>query len=193
MSVRTNVVAYSALFIALGGTAYAAVRPPTDSVGTSQLRNGAVTAAKVRAHALTLRDLAHGSVGTAQLADGAVTMQQIQPHSLTAAAFAPGTLPTTTPQLHTVIVGYAVGPGSAGPDPNPATTLPVDCPAGTQAVGGGFNIPSSDQANETVTASEPLPANSSGPAIGWTVTFTYTGSEPHAPFGSVYAVCAATT
>ena len=44
---RGNVVAYLALFVALGGTSYAAISIPRNSVGTRQLRNGAVTAAKL--------------------------------------------------------------------------------------------------------------------------------------------------
>ena len=35
------IVAYVALFIALGGTGYAAMSLPANSVGTGQLRNGA--------------------------------------------------------------------------------------------------------------------------------------------------------
>jgi hypothetical protein len=54
---KHNVVAYLALFIALGGTSYAAVNLPAGSVGTKQLRNGAVTNKK----------LAKGSVGAADL------------------------------------------------------------------------------------------------------------------------------
>jgi hypothetical protein len=42
-----NVVATIALFAALGGGAYAAVRLPANSVGTKQLKKGAVTPAKV--------------------------------------------------------------------------------------------------------------------------------------------------
>jgi hypothetical protein len=44
---RGNAVAYLALFVALGGTGYAAVNLPAGSVGTRQLRNGAVTPAKL--------------------------------------------------------------------------------------------------------------------------------------------------
>jgi hypothetical protein len=44
---RSNVVAYLALFVALGGTGYAAVNLPAGSVGTRQLHDGAVTAKKL--------------------------------------------------------------------------------------------------------------------------------------------------
>jgi hypothetical protein len=41
------VVSLIALFVALGGTTYAATRLPANSVGTLQLKNGAVTNKKV--------------------------------------------------------------------------------------------------------------------------------------------------
>ncbi len=44
---RVNVVAYLALFAALGGTSYAALRLPADSVGTRQIKNHAVTPIKL--------------------------------------------------------------------------------------------------------------------------------------------------
>ncbi|MGZ3640376.1 MAG: hypothetical protein ACXVCX_21290, partial [Ktedonobacterales bacterium] len=44
---RRNAVAYVALFVALGGTSYAAINLPAASVGTRQLKNRAVTAAKL--------------------------------------------------------------------------------------------------------------------------------------------------
>jgi hypothetical protein len=46
---KSNAIAYAALFIALGGTSYAAVNLPAGSVGTRQLRNGAVTPSKLSA------------------------------------------------------------------------------------------------------------------------------------------------
>lgn len=44
---RSNVVGYVALFIALGGTSYAAVSLPAASVGSRQLRNHSVGASKL--------------------------------------------------------------------------------------------------------------------------------------------------
>jgi hypothetical protein len=45
--IRGNAIAYLALFVALGGTGYAAIRIPRGSVGTAQLRNRAVTPVKL--------------------------------------------------------------------------------------------------------------------------------------------------
>jgi hypothetical protein len=45
--VRSNLIGYLALFVALGGTSYAAATLPSGSVGTPQLRNGAITATKL--------------------------------------------------------------------------------------------------------------------------------------------------
>src|SRR5689334_23168094 len=42
-----NVVASLALFLALGGVGYAAMKLPKNSVGTKQLKNGAVTGNKI--------------------------------------------------------------------------------------------------------------------------------------------------
>jgi len=43
---RQNVVAYLALFVALGGTSYAAINLPPGSVGSRQLRNHSITPVK---------------------------------------------------------------------------------------------------------------------------------------------------
>lgn len=49
---RGNVIGYLALFVALGGTSYAAMSLPANSVGTRQLRNGAVTAGKLNGRSI---------------------------------------------------------------------------------------------------------------------------------------------
>ncbi|MGN6188465.1 MAG: hypothetical protein ACTHOE_06170 [Conexibacter sp.] len=54
------VVALLALFVALGGTSYAVTQLPRNSVGTSQLRDGAVTRAKL---SRTARSALRGATG----------------------------------------------------------------------------------------------------------------------------------
>jgi hypothetical protein len=56
------VVSILALVVALGGTGYAAFRLPARSVGTAQLKDGAVTAHKVRARTLLARNFAPGQL-----------------------------------------------------------------------------------------------------------------------------------
>jgi hypothetical protein len=61
---RTNVVGYVALFVALSGTAVAATRLPANSVGTRQLQNGAVTGKKVARSTLTGANIKVSTLGT---------------------------------------------------------------------------------------------------------------------------------
>ncbi len=59
---RHNAVAYLALFVALGGTSYAAVKLPAKSVGSKQLKNSAVTSTKVKNGSLRGEDFKSGEL-----------------------------------------------------------------------------------------------------------------------------------
>ena len=61
--VRGQAVAYLALFVALGGTSYAALSLPANSVGTKQIRNGAVTSKKVANGSITPNKLDPRMIG----------------------------------------------------------------------------------------------------------------------------------
>jgi hypothetical protein len=56
------VVALLALFVAMGGVGYAAFKLPKNSVGTKQIKDGAVTAKKVRLGSLVVRDFRAGQL-----------------------------------------------------------------------------------------------------------------------------------
>lgn len=72
--VQGNVVAYLALFIALGGTAVASsLKLAANSVGTAQLKRGAVTGAKVAKNTLTGANIQLSTLGTVPSAQNAVT------------------------------------------------------------------------------------------------------------------------
>lgn len=61
-------IALLALFVALGGSAYAALRLPKNSVGTKQIRNGAVTTNKI----------ANGAATGSKIADNTITGANIE-------------------------------------------------------------------------------------------------------------------
>lgn len=159
--IKRNVVAYVALVVALSGTAVAAVALPKNSVGSTQLRTGAVTNAKVRAH------------------------------SLLAGVFARGVLPSAAKPLTTsVVYGPANPPSCTGTScPSEPTgtshTEIATCPSGDRALSGGFVLGPGGTADEAVSASTPTKDDT-----GWQVTFVLTRAAS-APVGVVSAVCAA--
>ena len=57
-----TVLACVALIVALGGTGYAAVTLPANSVGTAQLKKDAVTSLKVKNHSLLVGDFKAGQI-----------------------------------------------------------------------------------------------------------------------------------
>jgi hypothetical protein len=76
------VVACIALAVALGGTSYAAIKLPRNSVGTKQLQNNAVVASK----------LSPRSVGPQKLQNNAVTTRTVKDGQLTGAKIVESTL-----------------------------------------------------------------------------------------------------
>lgn len=110
------VVACVALAVALGGTSVAAIQAlPKNSVGTKQIKNGAVTGAKVKAHTLSASRFAAGVIPT---------MSNYYTKTLADARYLQGTV-------------VVVASGNAAP--SDYNTQIVACPAGYQAVGGGVD------------------------------------------------------
>lgn len=77
-----NVVATLALFIALGGVSWAAVKLPKNSVGTKQIKKNAVTSAKIKKNAITSAKIKNGSVVAAKVKGDSLTGGQIDESSL---------------------------------------------------------------------------------------------------------------
>jgi len=69
---HNTVIAYLALFVALGGSAYAATQLPKNSVGTKQLKANAVTTAKIK----------NGAVNGAKIGANAVTGANVDESTL---------------------------------------------------------------------------------------------------------------
>ena len=73
------IIAVIALFVALGGTSYAATVLPAKSVGTIQLKNGAVTNAKIKAHAVSNKSFSATTATSVAEAGGTVSVTGTTP------------------------------------------------------------------------------------------------------------------
>jgi len=167
-------VAIVALFAALGGTGYAAVKLPANSVGASQLKknavqrakikNNAVDGSKVLDHSLTGADLklsTLGKVPSATAADNAT-------HAASAAAIDKVTYKTAIASV-------------AAASTNSATAT---CDPGQHAIGGGVRV--DDPINGFVIDGYPEADN-----VAWT---SRVGNSGAATMGfTAYAVCTTTT
>jgi hypothetical protein len=68
-----NVMATIAVFVALGGSAYAAIQLPKNSVGTKQLQKNAVIAAKIKNGTITGQKIKLSTLATVPSANSAAT------------------------------------------------------------------------------------------------------------------------
>lgn len=77
------IIAFVALLVALGGTSYAALKIPPNSVGTKQLKKKAVGKKQLKNKAVGKKQLKNNSVRTVAIQDGAVTGAKLDPDALT--------------------------------------------------------------------------------------------------------------
>ncbi len=149
-----------ALFVALGGSAYAVgigkntVRSPQivdGAVRTVDVRDSAVNAAKIAPDAVGNEELADNSVSSQQVVDETLTAQDLGPDSVTTSEVADQSL--TSDDLGANSVGSselqaaAVRSSELGPivqvsnqeaiKGNANKTVEVACPAGTTVISGG--------------------------------------------------------
>jgi hypothetical protein len=66
-----NVMATTAVFIALGGTSYAALTLPRNSVGSTQIRSRAVGSSELKSRAVTSSKIRPGAVTASKFSSGA--------------------------------------------------------------------------------------------------------------------------
>ena len=62
----SNVMATVAVFVALGGTSYAAIKLPRNSVGSNQIKSSAVSTSEVKDRSLATRDLSLAARGSSR-------------------------------------------------------------------------------------------------------------------------------
>ena len=115
--VRANVVAYLALFVALGGSSYAAVR----------LAPGSVTARAIAAGAVTHSKLARGSVDATNVVNGSLTSSVFKPGALAQA------LDHGSPSTASAVGARARFAGSVSAPNGGSTSVPLSSNTWTQA------------------------------------------------------------
>jgi hypothetical protein len=177
-----NVTASLALFIALGGTSYAAITLPRNSVGTNQLRTGAIRSVDVKDRSLEARDL---SLKARRFLKGQKGERgERGPQGPAGGTGDPGTsggggggTTTTTPAGITLTVKTASGSVTGSAETGDAVAT---CDAGQRVTGGGVRIDSGGGASQ----SESYP---SGNNTSWTGVVSK--DVNNATF-TVFAICA---
>jgi hypothetical protein len=170
------VVAFIALFVAIGGSSYAVTRLPAGSVGSKQLKKNAVTGAKVKNRSLTAADINVGSLAGVASAASATNAA----HAGAAAGLDKVTY-VNTPSG----VPAAPPPDAAGNQATVVAGASAACPAGSFAVGGGVGV--DDNTNTSVVDSFPEPGGHA-----WSARVD--NNDPTAAHGfTVVAVCVAAT
>jgi hypothetical protein len=108
-----NAMATLALFVALAGSAYAAVQLPKNSVGAKQLKKGAVTTVKVKDGAITGQKIKLSTLGTVPSASKAATAGSAGTAGNASNADALGGKPASAYAASTVVRSATVNAGGA--------------------------------------------------------------------------------
>lgn len=189
------VVSSVALFVALGGTSYAAVALPNNSVGTPQLKQSAVSSAKLRGDAVTSVKVKNGSLLAADFKAGQLPAGAqgapgpagpAGPRGTAGAKGDPGTPGAKGDpgvQGSPGISGYQVveGPDVVVP-PGRTAQQTVGCPAGKQIISGGYET----SASTLVVTNRSAPLVGASP--GWYVRVTNNAASDRTIRGQ--AICA---
>ncbi|HEX6460034.1 MAG TPA: hypothetical protein VF032_14040 [Thermoleophilaceae bacterium] len=140
------VISLIALFVAMGGTGYAAVHLGKNTVGTRQLKKNAVTSSKVKNNSLTGADIKNGSLTGADVNLGALGTVPAATNATNATNAVNATNATNagTANVANSIGGvfYVEGNSVTAPGKGTSTYGESDssnatCPAGTVVIGAG--------------------------------------------------------
>jgi hypothetical protein len=189
---RRHHVALLALFFTLGGTAYAAASLPTNSVGTKQIRNHAVTLGKISTSARSSLKGAAGAKGAqgaqgaqgGQGAQGAAGAQGAQgPKGDTGAAGAPG------------VSGLTLVSATSALDSATYKQLGVTCPSGLTAISGGVTYAAQSAPAPLAIATNQPGSNGSAASAGQTPDGWFGAVNEESAYAqswelTVYAECA---
>lgn len=201
-----TVVAYAALFVALGGTAAAAaprliIRP--HSITSRDLAQGSVKTAALARSAVTAKTLSSSvrallnQIDGSRIMDGTIPAGKLGPASVTAGNLAQDSVVNADLAADTVagVRGWQLVEYT---DPQDSTTLhggTAVCPAGTQVLGGGI-APNEVSTNPALDSPEYVlqdaPELNTDGSSGWQGLMVW-GSPPKSGWNvNVWAVCGST-
>jgi hypothetical protein len=138
------VIATFALGLVLGGTSYATVAAiPRNSVGTPQLKNGAVTAKKLAANAVVSSRVKNGSLLRVDFAPGQLPAGPVGPQGPQGPVGPPGIGSIQRVDVTTPLSSVN------------SKSLLVNCPSSKKAIGGGARVLGNGASKVSIVANFP--------------------------------------
>jgi hypothetical protein len=145
-----NVTSFIALTVALGGTSYAAIKLPSNSVGSAQIKRNGVAGSDIKSNAITSVKVKDGSLTATDFANALPRggVGPAGPAGATGATGAPGTPGAPGVQgpagllanvvVHRMDVALPAGPGAG--QAGASTSGFATCAAGETIIGGSASI-----------------------------------------------------
>jgi hypothetical protein len=148
----SNAIALLALFIALGGSVYAASnkidgsqvkanslpgnRIVPGSVAANQIKKGSIGEAQLKANAINGKQIKAGAITAGKIQNGTITGAQVKSGSLGATQINQTTLTgISAANIHSV--QYVTATVTLVPKSATGTSTTATCPSGTKVIGGG--------------------------------------------------------
>ena len=158
-----NVTSLMALFVVLGGTAFAAVTLPKNSVKAKQIATNAVGASEIKSSAVRTGEVLNGSLQASDFAAGQLPAGAKGDKGDKGDSGNPGTFGVFSTQFEQATAAVADGD---------SLTFDAFCPDGQRGVAGGARGDATDSEFTMVTSSRPAisPANTGAPVDGGTFT-----------------------
>jgi hypothetical protein len=143
------VIAFIALVVSIGGTSYAAIKLPANSVGAKQLKKGAVVRAKIKNGAIDASKLAPNSVGAASIAEN--TLGKVPSAAQADHAAGSAGLDKITYKSADASIPQAASATTLG-----LASLDISCDAGQQPTGAAIRL--GDVADELIVDAGIIPS-----------------------------------
>jgi hypothetical protein len=151
----SNVVAVLALFLALGGSVYAA---SSNKINGSKIKPKSIPGNRIKANSLTAAQIKPRTLTGAKVKPGSLTGKQVVGSTLT------GVNASSLAAVNYAVTTIALAQYGAG-----GTTATASCPSGQRVIGGGAVV--SNDNNASVNDSGPLASRG-----GWEAT-AYAGGQ----------------